>query len=268
MTTQISKKRKFIADGVFFAELNELLGRELAEEGYSGVEVRVTPTRTEVIIRATRTKDVLGEKGQRIRELTSVVQKRFNFPDGTVELYAERVPNRALCAIAQAESLKYKLLGGLPVRRACYGVLRFIMENKAKGCEIVVSGKLRAQRAKSMKFRDGYMLRAGQPATDFVDHAVRHVLLRQGVLGVKVSILLPTDTDIRGSVNKPFPDHVKVHEPKAEAPITVTTGATRAGYGEQQGQAGQQGGQPQEFVRGPHYGDYTRTAQPQGEQGY
>jgi len=32
-----------VADGVFFAELNEMLTRELAEDGYSGVEVRVTP---------------------------------------------------------------------------------------------------------------------------------------------------------------------------------------------------------------------------------
>ena len=58
-----------------------------------------------------------GEKGRRIRELTSVVQKRFKFPDGSVELYAEKVNNRGLCAIAQAESLRYKLLGGLAVRR-------------------------------------------------------------------------------------------------------------------------------------------------------
>ena len=58
-----------------------------------------------------------GVKGRRIRELTSVVQKRFKFPDGSVELYAEKVNNRGLCAIAQAESLRYKLLGGLAVRR-------------------------------------------------------------------------------------------------------------------------------------------------------
>ncbi len=51
---------QFVADGVFFAELNELLTRELAEDGYSGVEVRVTPMRTEIIIRATRTQNVLG----------------------------------------------------------------------------------------------------------------------------------------------------------------------------------------------------------------
>lgn len=30
-------------------------------------------------------------KGRRIRELTSVVQKRFKFPEGSVELYAEKV---------------------------------------------------------------------------------------------------------------------------------------------------------------------------------
>jgi hypothetical protein len=49
-TTQgaISKRRKFVADGVFYAELNEFFQRELAEEGYSGVEVRVTPTVTDI----------------------------------------------------------------------------------------------------------------------------------------------------------------------------------------------------------------------------
>ena len=39
MAAQVSKKRKFVADGVFKAELNEFLTRELAEDGYSGVEV-------------------------------------------------------------------------------------------------------------------------------------------------------------------------------------------------------------------------------------
>merc|ERR1711992_11870 len=176
-TMGMGKKRKFVADGVFKAELNEFLTRELAEDGYSGVEVRVTPTKTEIIIMATRTQNVLGEKGRRIRELTSVVQKRFSFPENSVELYAEKVPTRGLCAIAQAESLRYKLIGGLAVRRACYGVLRFIMESGAKGCEVVVSGKLRGQRAKSMKFVDGLMIHSGSPAEEYVDTAVRHVLL-------------------------------------------------------------------------------------------
>jgi len=58
--TAISKKRKIVQDGLFHAELNSFLQRELGEEGYAGVEVRVTPLRTEIIIRATRTQNVLG----------------------------------------------------------------------------------------------------------------------------------------------------------------------------------------------------------------
>jgi ribosomal protein S3 len=73
---------------------------------------------------------------------------------------------------------------------ACYGVLRFVMESGAKGCEVIVTGKLRAQRAKSMKFKDGYMVSSGDSARVYIDSAVRHVLLRQGVLGIKVRVHL------------------------------------------------------------------------------
>ena len=118
MATQVSKKRKFVADGVFKAELNEFLTRELAEDGYSGVEVRVTPTRTEIIIMATRTQNVLGEKGRRIRELTSVVQKRFNFPEGTVELYAEKVISRCSYRLSlRSPSYRWPLVVSAPSLR-------------------------------------------------------------------------------------------------------------------------------------------------------
>lgn len=65
-----------------------------------------------------------------------MVQKRFGFPEGRVELYAEKVATtRGLCAMAQAESLRYTLLGGLTTWRACYGVPRFIMESG--NCEVM-----------------------------------------------------------------------------------------------------------------------------------
>lgn len=212
----ISKKRKFVADGVFYSELNELFARQLAADGYAGLEVRVTAVRTEIIIKATRTQDVLGEKGQRIRELTSVVQKRFNFADGTVEIFAERVASRGLNAQTQAESLKYKLLGGLAVRRACYGVLRFVMESGAKGAEVTVSGKVRGQRAKSQKFSDGYMIKTGHAFNEYVETAVRHVMMKQGILGVKVSIMLPHDP--RGLVGPKtlLSDVITILEPKEQ----------------------------------------------------
>jgi len=210
----VSKKRKFVADGVFYSELHEFLTRVLGEDGYAGSEIRVTPIRTEIIVRATRTREVLGEKGRRIRELTSLVQKRFGFRENSVELFAEQVKNRGCCAMAQAESLRYKLLGGLPVRRACYGVLNFVMRNGATGCEVVVSGKLRAQRAKVMKFRDGYLISTGDPKTYYIQESIRHVLMRQGVLGVKVKIMLGYDPEGEVGTSRPMPDKIIIHEPK------------------------------------------------------
>jgi len=195
--------------------------RELFKEGYSGVEVKVTPSRTEIIIKATKTKEVLGEKGRRILELTAVVQKRFNFPEGSVELFAERVNNKGLCAVAQAESLRYKLIEGLAVRRACYTVLRSVMEAGAKGCEVTVSGKLRAQRAKAMKFKDGYMIKSGHPTKDFIDTAIRHVLLKQGVIGIKVQIMLPWDPTGVNGPKMPQPDVVKIREPKEDEHLSA-----------------------------------------------
>ena len=212
---------------MFTAELNEFFTRELAAEGYSGCLVRVNHVRTEIIVRATHTQEVLGDKGRRIRELTSLLRQRFRFPEGSLELYAEKVQNRGLHAVAQCESLRNKLLGGLPARRAAYGVLRYVMESGAKGCEVIISGKLRAARAKSMKFNDGFMIHTGQPARDFVDYAVRHVLMKQGVLGIKVKIMQGWDPE--GRVGRPFPlpDAVTILEPKDEEPITAPMSESR-----------------------------------------
>jgi small subunit ribosomal protein S3e len=215
-TGNITKKRKMVADGVFYAELNELFTRELGEEGYSGVEVRITPMRTEVIIRATNTQNVLGEKGQRIRELTSVVQKRFNYQEGGIELYAERVANRGLNANAQVESLRYKLIGGLAVRRAAYGVMRFIMEAGAKGCQVIVAGKQGGARAKGMKFSDGYMVKTGDAVNHYIDKAQRHILLRAGMIGASVEIMLPQDPTGREGPKMQLADVVTILEPKED----------------------------------------------------
>lgn len=196
--------------------MNEFFTRQLSEAGYAGLQIKVTAHRTEIIIRATRPNLVLGERGTRIKELTMLIQKRFQFEDGKIELFIERVENRGLCAIAQCESLRFKLLASVAVRKACYSVLRYAMEAGAKGCEVIVSGKIRGQRAKAMKFSDGFLVHSGQPSADYIDSATRHVLLRQGVLGVKVKIMLPYDPTGRTGPKKPLPDQVLIYEPKED----------------------------------------------------
>merc|ERR1711964_49010 len=142
--------------------------------------------------------------------------------ENSVELFAERVENRAMCAMAQAESLRYKLLGGLVVRQACYGVLRFVMENGAKGCEVRMGGKLRAQRAKVMKFTDGYLISTGQPKHIYIDKATRNVLMRQGILGLQVKIMMAYDPEGKNGVKIPMPDMIVIHEPKDD-PVPAPT---------------------------------------------
>uniref|UniRef100_A0A452ISP4 40S ribosomal protein S3 n=1 Tax=Gopherus agassizii TaxID=38772 RepID=A0A452ISP4_9SAUR len=116
-------------------------------------------------------------------------------------------------AIAEAESL----LGGLTMHRACYGVLRFIMESGAKGCEVVVSSKLRGQRAKSMKFVDGLRIHSGDPVN----------------YDVNTAITLPWDPSGKIGPQKPLPDHVTIVEPKEEILPTSPISEQKGGKPEQ-----------------------------------
>nr|ADD38871.1 40S ribosomal protein S3-B [Lepeophtheirus salmonis] len=216
MATKETTTRKFIKAGLFKAELDEMLKRELAEDGYSGIMVRGTHPKTEVIISATKTQNVLGDESKRIRELTSLIEKRFAFEQGTLSLYADKVAVRGISAVAQAESLKYRLTGGMPVRKACYAVLKQIMESEAKGGEVIVSGKIKGQRAKAMKFTDGLMIHSGDPVNYYIAKAVRHVLLPQGILGIKVKIMLDHDPAGKTGCKKTLPDHLYISEPKEE----------------------------------------------------
>ena len=60
------------------------------------------------------------------------------------------------------------------------------------------------------------MIHSGQPAKDFIDFATRYVLLRQGVLGIKVKIMRGSDPEGKSGPQKSLPDSVTIIEPKEE----------------------------------------------------
>merc|ERR1719329_98264 len=84
------------------------------------------------------------------------------------------------------------------------------------GCEVIVTGKLRGQRAKGMKFGDGYMIKTGHAGQMYTDTAVRHVMMRQGVIGIRVAIFLPHDPKGQLGPKIPLDDVVTIMEPKEE----------------------------------------------------
>jgi small subunit ribosomal protein S3e len=63
------------------------------------------------------------------------------------------------------------------------------------------------------------MIHSGQPVNDFIDTATRHVLLRQGVLGIKVKIMRGSDPEGKAGPQKSLPDTVTIIDPKEEQPI-------------------------------------------------
>jgi len=216
---KINTKKQFVADGVFQAELNEFLSRTLGVEGYAGIEVRATSMSTEIRVRAANCAILLNKSQRKVKEIKSLIEKRYNFndEDNKVELSIKPLPyDKNLSAAANVEALKLKLLSGTPVRLAANNILGTVMRRGgATGCEIMISGKVRGQRAKAQKYAQGYQVSTGQPKYDFIDKAVRNVELRQGVLGLKVKIMQGVEIG-HGPTKKVMPDFIKIHEPKEE----------------------------------------------------
>lgn len=216
---KINTKKKFVADGVFQAELNEFLTKTLGQEGYAGIEIRATSMNTEIRVRAAKCQDLLNKGTRKIKEIKSLIEKRYNFndEDNKVDLSIKPLPyDKNLSAAANVETLKFKLLSGTPVRLAANNILGTVMRRGgATGCEIIIAGKVRGQRAKAQKYAQGYLISTGQPKTDFIDIAIRNVELRQGVLGLKVKIMQGVEIG-HGPTKKVMPDQVKIHEPKDE----------------------------------------------------
>ncbi|KRX00907.1 Ribosomal protein S3, C-terminal [Pseudocohnilembus persalinus] len=213
---RMNKKKKIVADGVFHAELHSFLQRALVSAGYSGIEIRTTTVKTEIRIKATKNTEVLGVEGRTIRELRSLICKRFGFQPDQLVLGIIDIQSKGLCASAQVESLKMKLLAQMPVRLAANSIIKAVMKDRAgaKGCEVIISGKLKQQRAKTMKFKQGYMISTGQPKRDFIDVAVRHVFFKQGIMGVKVKIMLPYDPKGKVGPDHNIPDTVVIRDPQ------------------------------------------------------
>jgi small subunit ribosomal protein S3e len=156
----------------------------------------------------------------KIKELLGLIEQRFGFKNYTnhkLTLLAKQTKHGGICAQEQAEYLKKRYLMGVPVRTGALSVIRMMIQKGAKGVEVIVSGKLRQQRAKSMKFKDGYMIHSGQPRITYIDTAIRHIELRTGIMGIKVRIMLPHVSEVkRGNfgVEKALPDHITFIEPK------------------------------------------------------
>jgi small subunit ribosomal protein S3 len=188
----VNIKKYFIELGLKKVAVDEYLAYKYWRAGYAGVDVIRTPLGTRVIIYAARPGLIIGRRGQNLRVIQTVLEQIFGIENPQITVV--EVDNPDLSARVVAFNIALALERGIHFRRAAFVALRRIMNAGAIGCEIVISGKLIAERARYEKIRAGKVYKSGEQSLYLVDRAVAHVLLKPGVYGVEVLITKPGPT--------------------------------------------------------------------------
>ncbi len=199
--SELAAERKFVAENVRRVLLKEYLMKEVSRAGFGGLDVQRTPMGTRVLLTTERPGLVIGRRGQTIKNLTTVIEERFGFENPQIEVQEVKEPS--LNAQIMAEKLAFSLERGWHFRRAGHSTVRRIMDiGKARGCHIILAGKLTGQRHRTEKFKEGYIKFCGEPKANFIDHGYAVAKLKMGVIGVTVEIMdkdakLPADIIVK-----------------------------------------------------------------------
>jgi small subunit ribosomal protein S3 len=193
------------------AEIEEFLAHQLEDAGFGAVEILKTPVGTRITVFVTRPGLVIGRRGVGIKELTETMEKKFGLPNPQISVLEEQVPE--LNPRIMATRICQSVIRGTAFRRAALATLNAIMGAGAMGVEIVISGKLRSERAHYEKYRAGVVPKSGDTAERTVREATSDVLLKMGLYGVRVRI----------AIRDAIPQEVELKE--ASQPTPVATAA-------------------------------------------
>jgi small subunit ribosomal protein S3 len=205
----MSVVKYFVTESIKRTEIDEFLQNKLEKAGYGGVLISKTPLGTHIVIYAMRPGLVIGRGGETIRELASILEVKFNVSNPQISVSEIEIPE--LNAYVVASKLGSALQRGVHFRRAGFWALNSVIEAGALGAEIIISGKLRTERARYEKFKSGYLPKCGDPPQKYMRKAEVHVQLKPGMFGIRVRIMPP---------DAQFPDKIKIAEamPPEEEP--------------------------------------------------
>jgi small subunit ribosomal protein S3 len=206
----MASERKFVTEKIRRVLLKEYVMKDVGRAGFGGIEVQRTPMGTRVTLITERPGLVIGRRGESIKNLTQAIEQRFNFNNPQIEV--QEVENPNLNAQIMAEKLANALERGWHFRRAGHSTVRRIMESGARGCQVMIAGKLTGQRHRREKFKSGHIKFCGQAKLDFMDKGYAVAKMKPGVIGVSVQIMHP---DAR------LPDEITIiPPPPVTAPAT------------------------------------------------
>jgi len=184
------EEKKFVGFKKEELGVKEYVKRALGKGKVSNVSIEYTPVGEKIIIATSKPGLVIGRKGEKIDELTRVIKKRFHFDNPHIEIREIIQPLLDAQLVADEIAVSLEREGSLRFKVVAYKMLQEIMKAGAMGVEIVLSGKLPSERARSWRFAQGYLKKTGDPAK-VVDRAMSQAKTMPGVVGIKVSILPP-----------------------------------------------------------------------------
>lgn len=202
--------------------VREYIKGSLGKGRISDVAIEFTPVGEKIVIATSKPGLVIGRKGEKIEELTRVLKKRFHLDNPHIEIREIRDPSLDAQLVADEIALLLERQGALKFKIIAYKMLTQIMNSGALGAEIVLSGRLPSERAKSWRFAQGYLKKTGEPSK-VVDRAMAQAINIQGVTGIKVSILPPEapihdkieiNDALRARIRMPFEEKTVVKEVK------------------------------------------------------
>jgi small subunit ribosomal protein S3 len=170
--------------------VKEFIKSSVGRGKVSRVKIEYTPVGEKIIISTHKTGLVIGRGGERIEELTRILKTRFKLENPHLEIEEIKHPEFDAQITADEIALGLEKFGPLRFKVIAYRTLQKIMEAKALGAEIRLSGKLPGARAKSWRFAQGLLKKTGESA-NVVDRAQSRAETRPGTVGVKVAILAP-----------------------------------------------------------------------------
>ncbi|ODS35911.1 30S ribosomal protein S3 [Candidatus Altiarchaeales archaeon WOR_SM1_SCG] len=184
----MAMEKHFIQEGKIRSKIESFLRNELDRIGYSSIDIQKTPLSTQITLYVEKPPLVIGKRGSRIEKLTNILKYKFGLESPAIDV--QRVQNSRLDSHLVARRIAMALERGMNRRKVAYGALRGVMMSGARGCEVVLAGKLMGKggRSRVEKYSDGYMKKAGDSAK-LVSVGSTQAYLKAGVIGVTVKIV-------------------------------------------------------------------------------
>ena len=229
-------ENKFIEENINRLLIKEFLRKEISGAGFGGMDIQRTPMGTRITMIVERPGLVIGRGGANISRLTEEIKERFGVDNPQIEIQ-EAGSNAALNAQIMAEKLAEALVRGWHFRRAGHSTVRRIMDAGAKGCQVILSGKLTGARHRTEKFTEGHVKYCGETARETMDEGYAVAKKKAGIIGVRVRIMrpdakLPDEIKItavpkeKSTAEKPEKKQKKVEEkPEVKEPTVEKTSA-------------------------------------------